>query len=218
VAERQLPKLYVVGSIPIARSKFASNNAEYCRGGLWLACRNQGEILRVQRGSWYSEVKSKTALPRDTGAARNITLLTVFFACWICAVEAQHSSTSSYPDVFIRYEGLDVRNNRIDALISMFGFICVRNPFNPTPCRIETELLAYLRTFPGDLKAIARELTALNATCLEENNRVNCLINRHVKTTAGIQGSSDPPEIIDEFFRIGLTVTSQSGGLEYGVT
>jgi len=57
-----------------------------------------------------------------------------------------------YP-IAITRDGLDVTSNRLDALISDFGFVCIHNPYNPRPCRIERELMSFVRALPQLVEA-----------------------------------------------------------------
>jgi hypothetical protein len=58
--------------------------------------------------------------------------------------------------------GLDTKNNKIDALIGTFGYICLRLTYYPQACRIETELLAMMRRLSPDAEAVANELRRLD--------------------------------------------------------
>ena len=105
--------------------------------------------------------------------AGRIVALLFALACGSSMVRAappvQQPSVQQPPvpqGVWFSRRGLDPKNNKIDALISMFGFICLpKNPLMTMPCRIETELESLLRNFPPDQSVILQELRALGATC-----------------------------------------------------
>jgi len=113
--------------------------------------------------------------------------------------------------------GLDPKNNKIDALISMFGFICLpRNPLKPMPCAIETELESLLRSFPSDQSVILKELRALGATCRGDDRRLACVVERTVETTGWAAGHE--PRVIESRILIGLLVEDVNGSLHYSAS
>ena len=115
-------------------------------------------------------------------------------------------------------KGLDVRHNPIDRLISTFGFVCVRNPLNPRPCRFEKELVAFLEKMPPNQADISRELTVLGAICQSTIEQLNCVYERHVENSAWLAGSYEPAAVFDEFLRIEMSASGPDGALRYDVT
>jgi len=121
-----------------------------------------------------------------------------------------------YP-IAITRDGLDVTSNRLDALISHFGFVCIHNPYNPRPCRIEREVTSLLRALPQDSAVIARELRAMDATCESNGGRLQCIYERDVLTTPWV--NSVPSRALKDSFRIEFTATEQhDGSLDFKVT
>jgi len=112
--------------------------------------------------------------------------------------------------------GLDAKNNKIDELISKFGFICWRNPLHPRPCRIETELVSLLRSFFPNQTVILRELRALGATCRGDDRRLACVVERTVEET--IWAGGHPPRLFEHRILIGFLVEETNGALGYSAT
>jgi hypothetical protein len=144
-------------------------------------------------------------------------LLAGMLACGVGSLEsaaAQQPLQGPVPQpIYMTRKGLDAENNRIDRLVHLFGFTCVRNPYNLRPCRIETELVSFLRTLPPTRAEIARELTALGTTCGINEQRLDCIYQRHVENAGWITGSPVPVNIVDEFLRIDLTILGKDGSL-----
>jgi hypothetical protein len=133
-----------------------------------------------------------------------------------CCVADAHSQTTPPPQfIYGTRKGLDVQHNDIDRLINTFGFICLRSRFNPKPCRIETEILAFLmRLIPTKL-AVARELTVLGADCIDERAQLKCTYERHVESAAWTVGASEPVAVTDNLFRIIVRVIGEDGLLHF---
>jgi hypothetical protein len=116
-------------------------------------------------------------------------------------------------------KGLDVRHNAIDRLIDTFGFICYRDRYSTRPCRIESELVAFLKRLPPNQTDISRELTALGATCetkdVWQDVWLNCVYERHVEESSWKADYPEPMVVADEFFRINLIVANESDSLRY---
>ncbi len=119
------------------------------------------------------------------------------------------------PPLLFSQRGLDPKNNRIDALISMFGFLCSsKNPLRR--CRIEIELESLLRSFPPDQSVILQELRALGATCRGDDRRLACVVERTVETTGWAAGHE--PRVIKSRILIGLLVEDVNGTLKYSAS
>src|SRR5947209_6186712 len=88
--------------------------------------------------------------------------------------------------VYVTRSGLDPANNKIDRLIDIFGFSCLRNLLHPRPCRIEKELVSLLKTFAADRGDLAHQLTALGASCEDADERLTCVFERRVEVGAWI--------------------------------
>jgi len=119
--------------------------------------------------------------------------------------------------VFVQ-RGLDARNNRLDRMVATSGPACLPDsPLQTRPCIIETELLSFLRALAPDQDSIARELEALGATCRKHEGRLDCLYERHVRTTAWAQGHDGPVAVTNELYRIIFTVKTKGDQLDYSV-
>src|SRR5262249_47916879 len=118
-------------------------------------------------------------------------------------------------------KGLDVRHNEIDRLIDIFGFLCYHDRYSTRPCRIESELVAFLRRLPPNQTDISRELTALGATCetkdVWQDVWLNCVYERHVEQSGWKADYPEPVILVDEFFRINLIVSTESDSFRYDV-
>lgn len=132
-----------------------------------------------------------------------------------CVVDAHSQTTPSPPLIYGTRKGLDVQHNDIDRLIHTFGFVCERNPYNPRPCRIETELEAFLKRLVPNKVAIAHELDVLGADCIEERAQLKCTYERYVESAAWTVGSSKPTAITDNFFQILIRVSGEDGLLSF---
>jgi hypothetical protein len=114
--------------------------------------------------------------------------------------------------------GLDARNNRLDRLVATYGPSCLPDtPLQTRPCAIDRELLSFLRALAPDQDSIARELEALGATCRKHEGRLDCLYERHVRTTAWAQGHDGPVAVTNELYRIIFTVKTKGDQLDYSV-
>jgi hypothetical protein len=148
-------------------------------------------------------------------------LVVVFLALWLphalakTSYEAQlgGSMYGALELIYTAGKGLDVENNKIDQLIRTFGWVCVHIPNIPRACRIESELITFLKSLPPNRAAIARELIALGAVCEHREERLDCVFERHVDNAAWTAGSSLPT--IDNDFRIDMRVSGRDGTLEY---
>jgi hypothetical protein len=112
--------------------------------------------------------------------------------------------------------GLDVQTNPIDRLIGTYGFICDRSAYTRKPCRIEIELVNYLKTLPPNRVEISRELIALGAICRPENDRLDCTYMRNVEISGWITGSLQPAAISEELLRIDFRIAERDRSLQYG--
>lgn len=118
--------------------------------------------------------------------------------------------------IMIMHFGLDVRNNKIDAILSRFGFGCLTEPPIGTPCQaVDTRLVNMLRELPADVDAIARALGALGATCAREDDRLDCVYERHVVTTGWAAGYPGPLGRTEELLRVDMIVTTDGKLLSY---
>ena len=117
--------------------------------------------------------------------------------------------------VYMTRTGLDPANNGIDRLIDIFGFACLRTSINRRACRIEKELVTFLKTFPADRDEIASQLAALGASCKDADERLTCVYERRVEVGAWIVGSSEPETVLDEHFRIELGIAQSGNSLHY---
>jgi hypothetical protein len=119
--------------------------------------------------------------------------------------------------VFVQ-RGFDRRNNRLDRLVAISGPACLPDsPLQVRPCIVETELMSFLRALPADEDLIAHELGGLGATCRKHEGRLDCLYERHVRTTAWAQGHDGPVSVTNELYRIIFTVKSGGDQLDYSV-
>ena len=99
--------------------------------------------------------------------------------------------------------------------VNIYGFSCEHIASFPKACRIETELTAFLSMLSPTRADIARELTALGAVCEADNDRLHCIHQRHVESAGWFVGSPVPVKIIDDFFRIDLTISGEDGALRF---
>ena len=114
--------------------------------------------------------------------------------------------------------GLDARNNPIDALLSKFGTACsTEPPLDTRPCPIESDLLAFLRGLPANQQVIAKELGALGASCHKTSYRLDCVYERQVHYVGWVAGHDGPAGISDDFFRITFRIMGKDGALGYGL-
>jgi hypothetical protein len=120
--------------------------------------------------------------------------------------------------ILVTQEGLDTRNNRLDALVGGVAMACsTEPPLDTRPCPGEKRLLMFLRELPPDLGAIARELEALGTTCRKQETRIDCFYERHVHSDAWAWGYDGPVGSGDEIYRLTFTVTKSGDELQYGV-
>jgi len=112
-------------------------------------------------------------------------------------------------------KGLDTRHNKIDQIISRYGFICLKISKLQRPYIIEDKLVAYLKTLPPSHSEIERELTAFGAVCENKGFRLDCAYERQVEKSVGFAGSPEPETIIDEFFRIDFSIVKNVDSLDY---
>ena len=146
-----------------------------------------------------------------------IALLAIIFATDISPSDAVAADNVQPVPQLIHgtRKGLDVENNKIDQLIHTFGFICEHIQNFPKACRIESELVTFLKKLPPNRADIARELTALGAACESKGRSLDCIYERYVENAGWITGSSAPVSIMDEILRIDLKVTGEDGLLRF---
>jgi len=138
----------------------------------------------------------------------------MIFLCSVCVWSSELSAEQKQQLIGIAREGLDTHGNRIDALIAAFGYICVRNPYNPRPCRIESELLELVRGLPRDPTIISRRLQEMGARCVNDSARLQCTYEREVVTTAWVAGNSTPSNALRDSFRIEFIVEKRGASLD----
>jgi hypothetical protein len=142
----------------------------------------------------------------------------VVFLVTVCAENFSSLQAIAEPVpqlIYFTRNGLDVKNNKIDELINTFGFACEHIANFPKACRIETELTAFLSMLSPTRADVTRELNALGAVCDAESDRLHCIHRRHVESAGWFVGSSVPVKIIDDFFRIDLTISGEDGALRF---
>jgi hypothetical protein len=115
--------------------------------------------------------------------------------------------------IYMRHKGLDTQRNPLDRLIGVFGFTCHRNPYNPKPCRIERELQAFIISLSKERVEVARQLISLGANCANLPDRLRCSYERQVENSAWIMGAEKPVRVIEELFRIDMTIANSTGTL-----
>jgi hypothetical protein len=150
-------------------------------------------------------------------AAVKSAALAVAFTAGIICPAASEPSEGPLPQLgqFV-IKGLDVRQNKIDELISRFGFICLKiSEKMQRPCIIEGKLISYLKTLPPNQVDIERELSMLGAVCETKEARLDCVYLRQVEKSIGFAGSPEPEAVVDEFFRIEFGIVQSGDGLDY---
>ena len=147
---------------------------------------------------------------------QTIALIISFAIGESCSAAGEPADKGPLPQLLqFTIKGLDVRHNKIDQLISRFGFICLKIFADQRPCIIEGKLIAYLKTLPPSQPDIERELTALGAVCETQDARLDCVYQRHVEKRIGFAGSPEPETILDEFFRIDFGIVQNGDSLSY---
>jgi hypothetical protein len=142
----------------------------------------------------------------------------VVFLVTVCAENFSSLQAVAEPVpqlIYFTRKGLEVENNKIDELINIYGFACEHIAGFPKACRIETELTAFLSMLSPTRADITRELAALGAVCGAESDRLHCVHRRHVESAGWFVGSPVPVKIIDDFFRIDLTISGEDGALRF---
>ena len=144
------------------------------------------------------------------------TALTFTMVAFATAIMCQTARAEWVPQLnHMTHEGLDVRRNPIDRLLSIHGFACNSNPKYTIPCRFEKTLVKYLETLPANRDDIAREITSLGGACENGAHELNCIYKRRVRRTAYLAGDTEPRSIVDNYFTVEFLVSGAPGDLQY---
>jgi len=165
--------------------------------------------------NWMRRFKSACDLGRIFRLRLVIVAATMYFV--IASIGSIHASDTSVqvPQlVHFQYRGLDPKNNQIDHLIYVFGFVCVTRP-ELHNCRLERELVAYLKKLPPYRTEVTGELTSLGAKCIVGDVRTKCIYEKSVEVSAWVAGANQPASVRHEEFRISITVSGARDPLEY---
>jgi hypothetical protein len=140
----------------------------------------------------------------------------IFLVSTLLVFEASRAEEKSPLPLLIIRKGLDVQNNKIDALIAQSGVACLPALMD-RPCRIEKDLLVFVRSLPADQEAIAQNLQSLGAVCRLQDIRLNCKIERETETTGLTADPAFKPNTTIDRFLIEFIVTGRGAELQYEV-
>jgi hypothetical protein len=142
--------------------------------------------------------------------------LAVFLVSVGFVFETSRAEEKSPQAILMVQRGLDVQNNKIDALIAQSGVACLPAVMS-RPCPIEEHLLSFLRSLPADKEAIVKNLQGLGALCHLQQEKLSCKIERETEITGYTSDPEIKPNTIIDHFFIEFIVTGQGPALQYQV-
>jgi hypothetical protein len=147
---------------------------------------------------WHSTAVLAKALV-TTGTA----FASIFCAALVCNAELYSKPLLPQP-IWMGRIGLDIQNNKIDALLNTFGFVCLHTYLSPKHCRFEIELIRFLRAH--NAADIRNEIEAFGAVCEDHDQILACRYDRHVVQTNWKADLEGPLSVTDEYFTVKLSI------------
>jgi hypothetical protein len=121
------------------------------------------------------------------------------------------------PGFTIYNTDLDRKNNKMDDIIAIYGWVCHPIPFYDYSCPVVKHMEQFLKTFPQAQADLLRELVRLGAICTMKNQTLRCIYERHVDEFVQRAHPAKPVFIQRDISHSEITIENDGGSLRYWI-
>jgi len=133
------------------------------------------------------------------------------------AIGAREQVSSVRPGFIIYRSDLDRWHNKIDDMITIYGWACIPIPGNRYPCPIVKKVEGFLRTLPQVQSALLQALTRMGANCAMNKQILRCTFDRYVDRLEQRAYPAKPALISRNLFHLDISVEAEGLSLKYRI-